>query len=291
MATGSVTEKAIDVVADVAEDVAEESTQVAVATRNISPKDISLIGSGVLFGAFVGSFATHFFLNKFLKTKYEKIADEEIANMKDHYDRKIRAVENEREKEKLGEVREEIKTRQEANDGDGVTPYHQMYQGGSEPDKPAHPDAPQVTNIFQNKEDPEVEMDDAWNYELELANRDPKVPYVIHRDEYNEDNEAEGYEKHALTFFEGDDVLCKEDDSIITDQDGVVGLGNLSRFGHGSGDPNIVYIRNEELKVDLEVTHSDNKYAVDVAGFQEDELQHSSMRRRSPRRSEYDTDR
>jgi len=95
----------------------------------------------------------------------------------------------------------------------------------------------------------------------------------------------------TLTYFEGDDVLCKDDDTVIRDQDATVGLGNLSKFGHGSGDPNIVYVRNEELKVDLEIVHSDGKYAVDVAGFKEDELQHSSMRRRSPRRSEYDPDR
>jgi hypothetical protein len=160
-----------------------------------------------------------------------------------------------------------------------------MYDGGTKGE------APTVVNVFNNGEDPEVEMTDAWDIEEELKNRSPEVPYVVHRNEHEEGPEGpDEYEKFTLTYFEGDDILCKEDDTVITDPDAVIGLGNLSRFGHGSGDPNIVYVRNDTLKVDLEIVHSDGKYATEVAGFKEDEIQHSSMRRRSPRRSEYDAD-
>ena len=145
-----------------------------------------------------------------------------------------------------------------------------------------------VQNVFVNNG--KVDIEEEWDYEVETAQRSEELPYVIHRDEYNNET-PDGFDQYTLTYFEGDDVLCRDDDTVIEDQDSVVGLGNLTKFGHGSGDPNIVYVRNHELRVDLEVVHSDGKYATEVHGFQDDELQHSSMRRRSPRRSEYDADR
>lgn len=285
-------EKAIDVAADAAEDVAEESAQVAEATRALSPRDVGLVFGGLGVGVAIGVAGGYFVLKTRLKTKYEQISDEEIAGMKEHYDRKLKALDNKEEKQTLDTVVKDLEYVTDGKDGGGRIPYHLV---GSEPDKVgAEGEDEAVRNVFveNSNDDPEVKMSDGWNYTLELAGRSPGVPYVIHRDEYNEESkETEGYEQYTLTYFEGDDVLCREDDTIITDQDTTVGLGNLSKFGHGSGDPNIVYIRNEELKVNLEIVHSDGKYATEVAGFPEDELQHSSMRRRSPRRSEYDPDR
>lgn len=280
-------EEAIDVAADAAEAVAEESTQVAEAMREWSGRDVGL---GVFFGLGVGVtagvFSAYFLMSKRLQTKYEAIADEEIAGMKAHYDSKIRALDNREEKKTLDQVAQELKYATDGKDGGGRVPYH---LAGSEPDKPVET---VVQNVFvEHENDPEIEMEEGWNYEEEVKTRTMEVPYVIHRDEHHEGPPGnEEYEKYTLTYFEGDDVLCKEDDTIIHDQDEVIGLGNLSKFGHGSGDPNIVYIRNDKLKVDLEVVHSDGKYGVEVAGFKEDELQHSSMKRRLPRRSEYDAD-
>ena len=178
--------------------------------------------------------------------------------MKEHYNAKAAAVE-EREKPPLTEVVKDLGyTPEEAT----PTPYHRV---GSEPEK---------QNVFDLPQ-PEIE-EDVDVYQME---RDPEVPYVIHKEEFN--STPEGYERHTLTFFEGDDVLSDERDKVIEDQDETIGLGNLSRFGVGSGDPNIVYVRNEKLKVDIEIVHSDGTYATEVHGFQPDELQHSSMRRRS----------
>jgi len=283
-------EKAGEVVADAAEKVAEEATDVAAVSRTVDSRLVTAFLGGSALGLAAGIAGSWFVLSKKLKTKYEEIADEEIANMRIHYDKKLRALENREEKALIEDVSTDIQSRTEI-DG-GQTPYHTMYKGGEGEDQPSG-EGTVVQNVFVNNsnEDPEVAMQDAWNIEEELANRSPDVPYVVHRNEHEEGPENEEYDKYTLTYFEGDDTLCRDDDTVITDQDGVVGLGNLSRFGHGSGDPNIVYIRNEKLRVDIEVVHSDGKYATEVAGFPEDELQHSSMRRRSPRRSDFDSDR
>lgn len=275
-----------EVVADAAEIVSEESAQVAEAARALSSRDTGFLFGGVGIGFALGFAGGYLLLKKKLELKYESLADEEIAGMKEHYNAKVRALDSEKEKldrlrtvdtakEKttLDGVVDDLEYRSEGNDGH--VPYHQV---GSEPDKP-------VTNVF-NQPEPDVEMPD-WDYSEEVKSRSEDSPYVIHKDEYTEGKE--GYEQHTLTYFEGDDVLGDERDRVIEDQDETIGVANLSKFGHGSGDPNIVYIRNEEMKVDIEVVHSDGKFATEVHGFQDDELQHSSMRRRSPRRSDYDS--
>lgn len=275
-------------VLDAADSVLEEASEAVDAAREWNGRDVGL---GIIFGLgtgiAVGAFGSVWILGKRLKTKYEELAEAEIADMRTYYNKKLRSLELQGEKKTLDEVSKDLGYAIEGRDGGGQVPYHKV---GSEPDKPEEPgdeEAPIVENVFVNNgDDPEVEMEEAWDYDAEAAKRAPEVPYVIHRDEYNET--PDGYDQYTLAYFEGDDVLCKEDDSVVEDQDEVIGLGNLSRFGHGSGDRNIVYIRNEKLKVDLEVVHSDGKYAQQVHGFSEDELQHSSMRRRLPRRSEID---
>jgi hypothetical protein len=52
-------------------------------------------------------------------------------------------------------------------------------------------------------------------------------------------------------------------------------------FGHGSGDPNVVYIRNEKLQAEYEVLRDPGSYEIEVLGghvereMQEVDLKHS----------------
>jgi hypothetical protein len=50
-------------------------------------------------------------------------------------------------------------------------------------------------------------------------------------------------------------------------RDNLVGDKNLDRFGHGSNDAFIVYIRNDQLEIVYEVVLSPNSYAEEVHGF------------------------
>lgn len=267
MATGQV---AVEAVADAADIVSEEAGDVAEKLHGWTPKEGGLFLLGAAIGLSGGIAIGWGLASKRLRTKYQDLADEEIASMKGHYNAKAAAAE-EREKKPLTEVVEELGYKAQPP---GHVAYHEV---GSEPEK---------TNVFDLPQPEPAEL--AEEVDVFQMERDPDVPYIIHKEEYN--STPEGYEQHTLTYFEGDDVLSNERDHIIEDQDEVIGLGNLSKFGIGSGDPNIVYIRNEKLKVDVEVVHSDGRFATEVHGFQPDELQHSSMRRRSPRRSDHDAD-
>ncbi|WKW86845.1 hypothetical protein SEA_CONLEY_59 [Gordonia phage Conley] len=95
------------------------------------------------------------------------------------------------------------------------------------------------------------------------AVRTPGRPYIITVTEFT-DNEL-GYGQNAISYYAGDHVLADERDQPIPNIDGVVGERNL-RFGDGSGDANVVFVRNEALQVDFEICQSLGTYAEEVLG-------------------------
>lgn len=132
-------------------------------------------------------------------------------------------------------------------------------------------------NIFVNGEplDP-----DAFDIEAELEHRQSNVCYVLSLDEYslNEEN----YETTTLTYFANSDTLIDEDEKPIDDVEETIGRSNLNRFGHGSGDVDIVFVANEARHMAYEILRSEGSYEEEVLGLTPDHLEHSDdrMRRR-----------
>lgn len=122
--------------------------------------------------------------------------------------------------------------------------------------------------------------DEDFDLEEERLARRNGLPYVVTREEYDENEDQ--YEQISLTYFRFDDVLVDEDEKSIDNIEEFVGKHNLQRFGHGSGDLKIVYIRNELKEMDYEVLRSDGSYAEEVLGLTSDDshLEHSAMSRR-----------
>lgn len=128
-----------------------------------------------------------------------------------------------------------------------------------------------VVNVFT--------IDDAeWDYEAELKARSKHEPYIIHRDEFFADEMD--FRQTTVTYYEGDDILADENETPIYNHAGL--LGDL-RFGHGSGDNNVVYIRNEVMNTEWEVLRHTGSYQIEVIGLhvqQEHErgdLRHSAV--------------
>ena len=115
-------------------------------------------------------------------------------------------------------------------------------------------------NIFDNKSEVELE----FNLEEEIPNRSPNEPYILSHDEYYE-GEMD-YSQNSLTFHEEDEVLCDDSDVPIRNVATMIGEDNL-RFGFGSKDANIVYVRNDSLEADFEIVRSFGSYAKEVLGF------------------------
>lgn len=108
-----------------------------------------------------------------------------------------------------------------------------------------------------------------WDSSAEVAAREDSTIYIIHRDEY--DAEEEGYEQIVLTYFAGDDLMAEGEAegemTLIPNYRRVVGNA-VNRFGHGSKDPNVVYVRNEEREVEYQILRSEGRYMVDIIGLE-----------------------
>lgn len=123
-------------------------------------------------------------------------------------------------------------------------------------------ESPIETNVFATVET----EDDHWNYDEEIKRRNPLEPYIIHRDEFfAEEMATEDYIQSTLTYYAGDNILVDEDDKPIYNHHQVV--GELV-FGHGSGDPNCVYIRNMTRQTEYEVLRDPGLYSVEVLGLE-----------------------
>ena len=125
--------------------------------------------------------------------------------------------------------------------------------------------------VEEDEDDENVEVgtvfkliDDDWDYEVEVPKRTPTTPYVIHRDEFFADEK--GYDNQTtLTFYSGDNVLCDENDTPVYNPEKIVGV---LEFGKGSGDPNVVYVRNERLEAEYEILLDTGFYQLEVLGGQ-----------------------
>ncbi len=138
-----------------------------------------------------------------------------------------------------------------------------------------------VKSIFPSED----ERPDEWNQEAEDAARQefPGRPYIISYEEFS-DNPF-GFSEQTLTFYEGDEQLVDPNDVPIYSPGEVVGP---LVFGKGSGDPNIVYVRNKRLKVQYEIIRDPGHFAQERLGLEyeeredEQDLKHSAIRRFRP---------
>jgi len=128
-----------------------------------------------------------------------------------------------------------------------------------EPDVDEEDDEGNVVNIFKAE-------DSEWDYETELAERDHSKPYIIHRDEFFGDEMD--CNQITITYYAGDNILCDERDTPIYNPEQVVGQ---LVFGHGSNDPNVVYVRNETLDTEYEILLDHGHYQVEILGQSIDE--------------------
>lgn len=237
----------------------------------VHTNSLPFVLSGVVVGIGIGGALGFYITRRKLETKYQKITQDEIAEMREHYLAKGVALENKVEKPKLEDiVREQGYS---AEPPMAVTPPTAVVEAAQE-DEEVKPE-PKQENVFGKDPIPEEEVgypliDRNWDYHKERVGRSPIKPYVIHRDEKDEN---ESYDTVTYTYYEEDDVLCNERDEVIGKEDRnlLIGESNLGKFGHGSGDPSIVYIRNDKLEMQMEIVRSPNSFAEEVHGFQHSE--------------------
>lgn len=287
-ATQELLEKTLDTIEDTL-DVMESGIDTANHKTFALLKNPKIVlGATVVVTVAATATATYLVASKILRKKYQAQADAEIQDVKDTYlavtkqgisleemaahipDDAILVVDREELITKRTEVEEVITE-------NGYAQYDKVPPAEEVPieDITVTQAIIEATtrNIFES-DDPDTYFD--FREEIERREQKPNDPYVITKEEFDL-NETD-FSQTSLTYYDGDDVLCDEKDTPIEDVDRVIGVQNLLRFGHGSGDPRIVYIRNARLNLDLEVAHSDGKFAKEVLGFDDGELKHSQQR-------------
>jgi hypothetical protein len=121
-----------------------------------------------------------------------------------------------------------------------------------------------------------VFLDPSFDYDEEVKLRTPDKPYIITHDEYFAAEKE--YDTQSLTYYEDDDTLVNENDKPVDDLD-LVGEDHLARFGHGSKDRKIVYVRNDKLGIDFEIVLAKGSYLEALGlGPEPNELKHSNQR-------------
>lgn len=107
-----------------------------------------------------------------------------------------------------------------------------------------------------------------WNYEEELKHRDPEGIYVIHKDEFW--NEEEGFEQTSLDYYPGDDILVDQLGAPIYNYQLIIGPEH--HFGHGSDDPLQYFVRNHQRQCEYEILLQEGlSYTETVLGIQAEE--------------------
>ena len=176
-------------------------------------------------GAALGSVATW----KLIKTKYERIAQEEIDSVKAVYCPQEDEPESETPDNSVeyGYVpnKTDLNSYSETLASQGYTDYANAKDGIVNTTKPAE------------------EVDDM------------ERPYVI---SYEEFGELDGYNIVSLMYF-NDNVLTDSQYEPIEDADSIVGLDFLEHFG--DEDEDSVFVRNDKRKTDYEILKDERNYA------------------------------
>lgn len=93
---------------------------------------------------------------------------------------------------------------------------------------------------------------------------DENAPYYISVDQFHE--EHDDYDKNSITYYAGDMALADETESLIVDIPNTVCPDFAQNFGYNSGDEHIVYVRNDRLGIDFEISRDLDFYSVKVLG-------------------------
>lgn len=248
-----------EVVAEAAEGVAAEAMNVAAVSRALSGRSLTL---GLVIGAAIGAGVTYLVTRRKFEKKYEEIAEEEISAMRDHFRARSVAREAKPPLEKLAETAEELGYASPVGPDPEPKPPVPVPPREVKPNKIHH-----ALEEAQDRGGPDPQDLEEWNWDIEKATRDHSVPYVIHFDERGEAD----FDSLTYTYYEGDDVLCDEANNPLQGREEIVGDHNLDKFGHGSGDPNVVYLRNDNLALEIELTRDPGSFQEEVHGIRHSE--------------------
>lgn len=279
-----VAEKTAEVVAENVEEAVDGVVEVLEVTRNNPVLLGSVFVAGVVGGAGLG----YFLAVKRLGKKFDERMEMEISETRAFYA-------NLNKVDEAGEPLTPQDVMEQRHGAEAAAQIVRGYQGRSE-EPEGEPEGEPYDEVVDEKllakteskvrrtekvETRNVFSDPSFDLEEELKYRTEDKPYILTHDEYFA--AEKDYDTFSLTYYELDDTLVDEQDKPIENVDEMVGEDHLVRFGSGSKDNNIVYVRNDKLGSDYEISKSTGSYLEEVLGMPDEEpnsLKHSDQRDR-----------
>lgn len=235
----------------VVEEVAENLEEAAAAVRMLDTKALSFLVGGLVVGVGVGFYFGYRYNREKIRSEAFRDSEDEVQRIREYYERtqkpELETIVDERGYDTKEPVQRPL-----------IAPVPVQ-----EPMPVMLPEEVEVQKAEQKKAD--KDKDAGWSYPVELQRRTPNKPYIIHQDEFNE-NDTE-YSQVTLTYYDEDGVLADTDDSVIHNQVSLIGDGTLSRFGHGSDDYNVLYVRNPHLEMEYEICRVQKSFEAEVEGL------------------------
>lgn len=181
-------------------------------------------------GAIIGSLVTW----KVVKTKYEDIAQEEIDSVKEEYTRLMVSM-----RKKLNDSVTYKDNEDDDFDDSTITNYNEIVKNYRSSDE--------EENAQNDKKGEEKEEDnDGVSY--------MEAPYVISPDDFGS---VPGYNVEPLDYFA--DGILADGWGVELDIAETIGEDAVNHFG--DYDDDVVYVRNEQTKLEYEVTRDPRTYA------------------------------
>ena len=248
---------------EVVNEVATNLEEAAEVTRRINAAGLGYLTVGLGIGAAVGFYFGYKFNRKKIRAEEFEKADEEIEMMREIYLDKAKALEGVHgvvptEKPPVEEVVERLGYATQVPERERPLPAP----------VPIH-DVPAdvLDDLPENPVPTSKSMNAGWNYEQELRNRSPEAPYIIHQNEFTHSNM--NYTKIQYNFYAEDGFLVDPEHErpvLVGPIDTLVGNDNF-KFGHGSDDSEVVYVRNDARELDMMICRLNRSYEEDVMGF------------------------
>lgn len=230
-------------------------------------KYLLVFGAGAGVGALVA--------NAILKRKYEELAMEEIEFVRAYAKKRIDEVEKHLEdldsiytptideyKGNGDDVVNDLPKKQKIIPAREKVDYTKCFTGAQNNTELDDVDPAEEESPEDDDEETEAEIDSNTRKEKQHL-----PPYIITQDDFMD--ECKHYDKITFTYYDEDGVLADEREEIVSNQDYLIGGEDNLNFGVGSGDADIVYIRNEAVQSDFEVICVHDSYSRSILGISE----------------------
>ena len=220
----------------------------------------------ILGGALIGSATTFLVARRALARHYRDIADAEIASVKDSYDllhKKGAYSDPKKAFEALKEMVGEIESYEDLVDEEGYFKYDEVEKDDNLEELMVVDPRP---TLDDGRPDPEVVVHDIHDDRTDPPRYEGEgVPYVITVEEFMQDNED--FSKITVNYYEYDNTLSSEDDTISHNHESLLGPDFQNYIGWRSGGDHTVYVRNENMSSDYEILVSKGSYEEEVLGI------------------------